>query len=81
MANFPAFLSASKPGTSPFCRLFQILSVPGITRGRLLPTTGVNQITGISPGNLVSRCFTMSTVRGGVHLQIDACVIMVYRAS
>jgi hypothetical protein len=40
MTIFSAFLSASKPGTSPFCRLFQILSIPGITRGRLLPTTG-----------------------------------------
>jgi hypothetical protein len=38
MAIFSALLSASKPGTSPFCRRFQILSIPGITRGRLLPT-------------------------------------------
>jgi hypothetical protein len=43
--------------------------------------TRVNQITGISPVNLVSRCFTLSTVRGGMHLQFDACVIMTYRAS
>jgi hypothetical protein len=49
MAEFSAFLSASKPGTSPFCRLFQIPSVPGITRGRLLPTTAATC-------NLVRAC-------------------------
>jgi hypothetical protein len=39
--HFSALLSATKPGTSPFCWLFHFLSVPMITRDRLLPTTAL----------------------------------------
>jgi hypothetical protein len=43
--------------------------------------TRVNQITSISPVNLVSRCFTLfidvNCARGGgMNLQFDACVTM-----